>query len=97
MLEDEAFLKFLDKTIAFVWTYAVTNPGVNMLRTPIYAEMINIVNNTPIEFNDYKFDIEAVRNRFELFDFYNMRHITKAMLTWWAYTGTATFSDGNRP
>lgn len=86
MLEDEAFLKFLNKTIAFVWTYAVTNPGVNMLRTPLYAEMINIVNNVPVEFKDYKFDMEAVRNRFELFDFYNMRPITKAMLTWWAYT-----------
>lgn len=86
MLEDEAFLKFLDKTIAFVWTYAVTNPGVNMLRTPIYAEMINIVNNNPVEFKENKFDLDAVRNRFELFDFYNMRPITKAMLTWWAYT-----------
>ncbi|MBR3430566.1 MAG: DUF262 domain-containing protein [Clostridia bacterium] len=86
MLEDEAFLKFLDKTIAFVWTYAVTNPGVNMLRTPIYAEMINIVNNIPVEFKENKFDLDAVRNRFELFDFYNMRPITKAMLTWWAYT-----------
>ena len=86
MLEDKAFLQFLNKTIAFVWTYAVTNPGVNMLRTPVYAEMINIVNNIPVEFNEYKFDLESVKNRFEIFDFWNLRPITKAMLTWWAYT-----------
>lgn len=86
MLEDNAFLTFLNRTIAFVWTYAITNPGVNMLRTPIYAEMINIVNNVPVEFKEYQFDLEMVKNRFEMFDFYNMRPITKAMLTWWAYT-----------
>ena len=77
MLEDDAFLGFLNKTIAFVWTYAVTNPGVNALRTPVFAEMINIVNNRPVEFNDFRFDTVAVRNMFNNFVFYNARPITK--------------------
>lgn len=86
MLEDDAFLGFLNKTIAFVWTYAVTNPGVNALRTPVFAEMINIVNNRPVEFNDFRFDTASVRNMFTNFVFYNARPITKSMITWWAYT-----------
>ena len=85
MLEDNAFLAFLDKITAFIWTYAVTNPGVNMLRTPIYAEMINVVNNQPVDFSDYKFDLATVKSIFGNFGFYNARPITKAMLTWWAY------------
>lgn len=40
LLDDEAFYKFLNKITAFIWTYAVTNPGVNALRTPVYAEMV---------------------------------------------------------
>lgn len=86
MLEDNAFLTFLEKITAFIWTYAVTNPGVNALRTPVYAEMVNIVNNAPVEFNDYKFDLENVKNVMNNFGYYNARPITKAMLTWWAYT-----------
>ena len=49
-LEDEAFHEFLQKTIAFIWAYAITNPGVNALRTPIYAEMINIIEGQPVNF-----------------------------------------------
>lgn len=86
MLEDQPFLEFLNKITAFIWTYAVTNPGVNALRTPVYAEMVNIVNNKPVLFNDYKFDLVNVNNSLNNFGFYNARPITKAMLTWWAYT-----------
>lgn len=82
-LEDEAFYKFLCKTIGFIWTYAITNPGVNALRTPIYPEMINIVNDRPITFTP--FDATRVRNTFSNFDFNNNRPITKSMLAWWAY------------
>ena len=42
-LDDEKFYQFLNKITAFIWAYAVTNPGVNALRGPVYAEMINIV------------------------------------------------------
>lgn len=86
MLEDNAFLRFLNRITAFIWTYAVTNPGVNALRTPVYAEMVNIVNNLPVEFADYKFDLVNVKNVMNNFGYFNARPITKAMLTWWAYT-----------
>ena len=84
-LDDEAFFAFLNKITAFIWTYAVTNPGVNALRTPVYAEMLNIVNGQPVEFADYRYDPETVVNMFANFNFYNGRPITKAMLAWWAF------------
>ncbi|MCD7827615.1 MAG: DUF262 domain-containing HNH endonuclease family protein [Clostridiales bacterium] len=85
-LEEEAFAEFLDKITGFIWTYAVTNPGVNALRTPVYAEMVNIVNNQPVTFAEYRFDEDKVRSMFNNFSFHNARPITKAMLTWWAFT-----------
>lgn len=66
-------------------TYAVTNPGVNALRTPVFAEMINIVNGQPVKFADYLFDAQQVQNAFNNHVFSNNRAITKAMLTWWAF------------
>ena len=86
MLEDEAFVGFLNKITAFIWTYAVTNPGVNALRTPVYAEMVNVVNGAPVEFADYRFDLVNVKNVMMNFGFYNAHPITKSMLTWWAYS-----------
>lgn len=85
MLEDEAFYAFLNKITAFIWTFAITNPGVNALRRPVYAEMVNIVNSAPITFSDDVFDLKTVRNIFDNFNFYNGRPITKAMLAWWAF------------
>ena len=85
-IDNKKLLGFLNKTIAFVWTYAITNSGVNALRIPIYNEMINIVNDQPITFNDYKFDSESVRNAFNLYTFTNGRPITKSLLVWWAYS-----------
>ncbi len=84
-LDDDAFYDFLDKITAFIWTYAVINPGVNTLRTPIYAEMVNIVNNDVVSFNDFKFDISSVKTAFSNFVFNNGRPITKSMLAWWAF------------
>ena len=89
MLDDEAFYQFLNKTIAFVWAYAVTNPGVNALRTPLYAEMINIVAGKPITFGDFLFHTPQVQNAFQNYVFSNNRAITKSMLTWWAYQDPA--------
>lgn len=84
-LENEPLLEFLDKSIAFIWTYAIVNPGVNALRTPVYAEMINIVNNKLVTFNEFKFDEENVRKAIDNFNFWNQRPITRSMLTWWAF------------
>ncbi len=53
---------FLKKIIGFIWTYAITNPGVNALRTPVYSEMINIINNNPVTFEGFKFDQNKVRS-----------------------------------
>ena len=89
MLDDDDFFAFLNKITGFIWTYTVTNPGVNALRTPIYAEMINIVNNRPVTFDDFKFSPEKVRSMFSNFTFNNARPITKSMLSWWAYQDPA--------
>ncbi len=85
LLEDEAFYQFLNRTIAFVWAYAVTNPGVNALRTPLFAEMINIVEGKPVTFSDFMFHTQQLQNAFQNYVFSNNRAITKSMLTWWAY------------
>jgi hypothetical protein len=84
-LDDEQFYAFLNKIIAFIWTYAVTNPGVNALRTPVFAEMLNIVNGLPVSFAEYKFDADVIKSMFGNFSFHNARPITKSMLAWWAF------------
>ena len=77
---------FLQKVIGFVWGYSFTNPGVNALRTPIYAEMINIVNNKEVSFDEYKFDETQLRTIIDNYSFINQRPITKSMLTLWAFS-----------
>lgn len=84
-LNDDDFYTFLDRIIAFIWVYAVTSPGVNMLRTPVYAEMVNIVNNKPVLFSEFRFDLNSTKTAFLNFSFNNGRPITKTMLAWWAY------------
>lgn len=81
MLDDNEFYNFLSKITAFIWAYAVTNPGVNALRTPLYPEMINIVNKQPVKFEEFLFSPEQLENKFRNFDFKNQRPITKSMLT----------------
>lgn len=85
-LDNEKLHNFLEKVIGFVWAYAFTNPGVNALRTPIYAEMINIVNDKEVTFNEFKFDEEQLRNIISNYSFINQRPITKSMLTLYAFS-----------
>ena len=85
MLDDEKFYAFLNKITAFIWAYAVTNPGVNALRTPVYAEMINVVNGRPVAFSEFLFQAAQLQNAFNNYTFSNNRAITKSMLTWWAF------------
>ena len=89
MLDDDAFYQFLNRITGFIWTYAVTNPGVNALRTPVYTEMVNIVNNRPISFDGFKFEPTTVKSMFANFTFSNVRPITKSMLAWWAFQDDA--------
>lgn len=84
-LDDEKFYIFLCRTTAFVWAYALTNPGLNSLRTPIFAEMVNIVKDRDVTFEEYKFDEQQFRSVFENYKFLNGRPLTKSMITWWAY------------
>ena len=85
ILDNDKLHIFLRKTIGFVLAYAFTNPGVNALRTPIYAEMINIVEGKEVKFEDFKFDELQVRNIIDNYVFINQRPITKSMLTLWAF------------
>lgn len=84
MLDDAELCKFLDKIIGFIWTYALTNPGVNALRTPMYAELVNMTEGKSVEFSDFKFDRQHVVNIWNNYSFNNIRAITKSILTWWA-------------
>lgn len=85
MLEEDAFYNFLVKITAFIWAYAITNPGVNALRTPIYAEMVNVVNYKPVTFTGFMFDKVRLQSLLNNYTFTNVRTITKSMLAWWAF------------
>ncbi|GHU12250.1 hypothetical protein FACS1894161_0060 [Spirochaetia bacterium] len=85
-LDDKKFENFLTKIIAFIWAYAVMHPGVNALRTPVFAEMLNIVDNKSVDFAEHKFDSNSVKIAFDNYGFNNYRQITKSMLAWWAFT-----------
>lgn len=85
-LDDTAFGAFLDRITAFIFTYAITNPGVNALRTPIFDEMIHIINGENITFEKYKFNEASARSLFEHYKFTNGRPVTRSMITWYAHT-----------
>jgi len=86
MLSDAEFCRFLDKITAFIFTYAITNPGVNALRTPVYDEMVNLVNGGELTFSKYKFNNTQARTSFENYVFTNQRSSTRSMITWYACT-----------
>ena len=85
-LDNNRLREFLSRIIAFVWGYAIQRPGVNALRTPIYDEMVNIVNGQFNNFQKYRFDPVSLRNNMDNFEFTNQRSITRSMLTWYAFT-----------
>lgn len=86
LLEESAFGTFLDRITAFIFAYAITNPGVNALRTPVYDEMITIVNGSTATFSKYKFNETQSRAQFENYTFTNQRSITRSMITWYAHS-----------
>lgn len=95
-LEESKLNVFLTKMIAFIWAYSFTNPGVNALRTPVYAEMLNVINDMPISFEDFKFEEEIIRTAITNFEFKNGRPITKSMLAWWAFTDVGQGLPSNK-
>jgi uncharacterized protein with ParB-like and HNH nuclease domain len=84
-LDETQLDEFLTKIIAFVWGFSFINPGVNALRTPVYAEMINVVTNKEVNFDEHKFDEDTLRVAINNFEFKNGRPITRSILTWWAF------------
>lgn len=84
-LDDDRFIEFLNKITGFIWGYAIFHPGVNALRTPVFAEMVNLVNGNDITFNDFKFDEPQLETAIRSYIYSNNRAITKSMLTWWAF------------
>jgi len=86
ILEDVNFQNFLKRITAFIFAYAITNPGVNALRTPVYDEMVNIVNGSEASFSKYKFNATQARSFIENYAFTNQRSVTRSLITWYAYT-----------
>ncbi len=92
-LDNSDFAAFLSKITAFIFAYALTNPGVNALRTPIYAEMLEIYGKRQCDFAEYQFDEAHIRRVLENYKFTNNRAVTRSLLTWYAFT----FEGQKRP
>ncbi|MDR1819525.1 MAG: DUF262 domain-containing protein [Methanobrevibacter sp.] len=92
-LDNNLFSKFLSKITAFIFAYAITNPGVNALRTPAYEEMIKISKKEPIDFVNFKFDEIRLRNSLKNYKFTNSKTVTRSIITWYAFT----FKEQNLP
>lgn len=92
-LDNTAFTNFLSKITAFIFAYSLTNPGVNALRTPVYAEMIKVYNKQQCDFSDFRFDEEHIRKVLENYKFTNNRTVTRSLITWYAFT----FEKQKRP
>lgn len=84
-LDDDELYAFLRRITGFIFAYAVERPGVNALRSPVYPELINIVEEREVTFSEYRFDSEDIRSRFSSYAFTNQRPITRSMLVWWAF------------
>ena len=47
-LDEKDFCFFLDKIIAFIFGYSLIKPGISALKIPVFAELVNIINNSQI-------------------------------------------------
>ena len=85
-LNEIEFYNFLNKIIGFIFGYSLIKPGVSALKIPVFTELVNIMNNVPIEFKKHKINKELIIQLFNDYDtFTNNRPITKSILAWWAY------------
>ena len=85
LLDDEKFYTFLNRITAFIWAFTILRPGVNLLRTPLFAEMFSIVQGKESVLSDYAFSLEELQNTLRVYGFTNNRPITRAMLAWFAF------------
>ena len=83
-IDEEAFKAFLSRITAFIFAYAVMRPGVNALRSPVYPEMVKLMEGEEVTFEKFRFRRDEIRAAFEGFLFTNGRPVTRAILTWWA-------------
>lgn len=83
--DDTLFGEFLDRITGFILAYALISPGVSSLRTPIYPEMVSIVEGKEVTFENFKFDRDKLRGVLENFHFSNQKAITRSILTWFAF------------
>lgn len=84
-LDDSELYDFLRRITGFIYAYAVERPGVNALRSPVYPELINIVEGREVEFAEYRFRADDIRSRLASYTFTNQRPITRSMLVWRAF------------
>ena len=85
LLDQARFADFLSLITGFIWAYAIDRPGVNALRTPIYPEMVRLVNSESVTFENHKFSRQHIKEIFNSYQFTNGRPITKSMLVWWGF------------
>ncbi|MBQ3402705.1 MAG: DUF262 domain-containing protein [Synergistaceae bacterium] len=86
LLDDEKFFTFLNRITAFIWAFTILHNGVNLLRTPVFAEMLNIVNGREVSFSEFTFNASELENALSIYRFSNNRPITRSMLAWFAFS-----------
>ena len=95
LLDDAKFVAFLNRIIAFIWAFSISNPGVNALRGPLYSEMVSIIDGKEVTFSDYRFDSTRLRNSLGNYTFTNGKPITRSMLVWWMLNNDSDQSTPN--
>lgn len=85
-VEDKEFYTFLQKVTLFVLGYNLVNPGYTMSKTPMFNEMINIVEGREVNFKGYEFDEKQLKQLFDNYEFTNTKGFTKSILVWYAFT-----------
>lgn len=84
-LDENYFVKFLDKVIAFIWAHAIDKPGVGSIRQPMINEMVNIAEDKTEHFSAYKFSTESIKTKLQETLFSNQKMITRSILAWWTF------------
>ncbi len=87
-LNNEEFLAFLRRITALIFSYALTIPGGNALRTPLYPAMNELADEKSkkdVTFENFKFKEKDLRETFKMTKFSNSRAITRTILTWYAF------------
>ncbi len=82
-LDEEKFYSFLGKITAFIWATTILDPGVSYLRTPLYKEMLRIVNGQEVTFEAYRFNADNLLAAMQKYKFSGKKRMTRSMLAWW--------------